>query len=385
MKKIILFMTLLLGVSTTVEANEKWSDWTNEYRAIYIQSCTSNAPYNMCECFQKKVEHKYPSVIDYKNAVDTGEYKKFIDSGVYSICVKEINDKHSDSTIQDKITSAPNTAAQKKKSIVGNQKIIRKTTVYPSCTYFTVSNSIKQLNIRNTAGKQGKVIDRVNRGDSVCIYEFSGKWGRIGSGWLSRKYLDKDYVKNNFLLADVNNNGKKDHLVWEVFSNEDYATYYQLKLYSDNKTLLWSGPKNTKGDELVPVIYDGEYMPVALNDIDNDGNLELIIGGQPHEAVSPSFTIFKWHNKTFKKVTTLDLVWMDPPRGTTLKWVVITDKDYSTKQKIYWCHSLEQLSNEEFPVINILGVSYPNHYSIFDKKAKIKFIEGGAKIIEWVQ
>jgi hypothetical protein len=56
----------------------------------------------------------------------------------------------------------------------------------------------------------------------------------------------------------------------------------------------------------------------------------LVVGGQPHEPISPGFSIFRWNGKEFSKVKYADLVWMDAPKGRMLKWTKINDREYLT-------------------------------------------------------
>ena len=110
----------------------------------------------------------------------------------------------------------------------------------PQCTYFGVER-VDQLNIRDKPGKPSKVVGRANRSESICIDEFKGKWGRSDRGWLSMKYLQKDSETSNFLLADIDNDGKKERLQWELTSKpgEYENRAYQVKLLDDDGSLLW--------------------------------------------------------------------------------------------------------------------------------------------------
>ena len=57
----------------------------------------------------------------------------------------------------------------------------------PKCLPYRV-NTI-QLNVRDKPGVPSNIVGRVQQGDVVCVYGFSGKWGRTQSGWISGKYL----------------------------------------------------------------------------------------------------------------------------------------------------------------------------------------------------
>jgi hypothetical protein len=149
---------------------------------------------------------------------------------------------------------------------------------------------------------------------------------------------------------------------------------------------LWSGPrKNNDSTSLVGWTGDGDYMPVLLSDIDGDGNTELVVGGQPHEPISPGFSIFRWNGKEFSKVKYADLVWMDAPKGRMLKWTKINDREYLKRNKIWWAHSIEQSLKDRLPIVSIEGVRYPGANLLFLDKAKIRFTPTGAVIEEWIK
>jgi hypothetical protein len=47
----------------------------------------------------------------------------------------------------------------------------------------------RQLNVRSYPGKGNNIIGRLYRNEEICIYDFSGKWGRFDRGYVSGKYL----------------------------------------------------------------------------------------------------------------------------------------------------------------------------------------------------
>lgn len=60
-----------------------------------------------------------------------------------------------------------------------------------------------QLNVRSQASTQGNVIGTLHKGDQVCISQESGNWGRISTGWISKKHLlllnnsvDRNYAQS---------------------------------------------------------------------------------------------------------------------------------------------------------------------------------------------
>ncbi len=64
------------------------------------------------------------------------------------------------------------------KQIVGSSK---------KCTMYAVTT--EELNIRNMPGKPSKILGIIKKDDKVCVYDFSGKWGKTDQGWISGKYL----------------------------------------------------------------------------------------------------------------------------------------------------------------------------------------------------
>ena len=133
----------------------------------------------------------------------------------------------------------------------------------------------------------------------------------------------------------------------------------QLKLYNDDGSLLWSGPRKTS-TSLVAWKGDGDWMPQVLADIDGDASIELIMSGSPHEPESPGFSIFRWDGQKFIKVQdNIDLVWVDAPYGNTLKWEKLPSTYPRQRKKRWWAHSIEQMDNES-SIVSIEGVEYPS-------------------------
>ena len=72
------------------------------------------------------------------------------------------------------------------------------------CINYVVT--IRQLNVRDNPGKHSRISSTVRRGEKVCIYYFSGKWGRSDYGWLSGKYLSplNQYVPSEVRVETPN-------------------------------------------------------------------------------------------------------------------------------------------------------------------------------------
>ncbi len=58
-----------------------------------------------------------------------------------------------------------------------------------NCTKYRVM--AEKLNIRDDASTSSNVVYVANKGDTVCIYTFDGKWGQANNGWMSGKYLEE--------------------------------------------------------------------------------------------------------------------------------------------------------------------------------------------------
>lgn len=263
-----------------------------------------------------------------------------------------------------------------------------KTSVH-NCIHYNVYG-IEELNIRDKPENQSNIVGKVANNESLCIYEFSGKWGRSDRGWISGKYLELNYDEPYYLLADVDGDGKQERLEWK-YIGEDNLFYYQLTLYNDDGSIMWSGPK--KSNTYNPLVaYTGDCdgnMPVILNDIDGDGNIELLLGGLPHEPVSPGYNIFRWDGNGFTMIkNTIHLIWVDPPNGKTLKWKKIDFNSIYAGQKkiqIWWAHSFEQTGDDILPIVTIQMNTYPDVEGDFNQKAKVRFTPTGAIIEEWLK
>ena len=196
------------------------------------------------------------------------------------------------------------------------------------------------------------------------------------------------YLGNTEEFDGRDNDGKKERLQWDYVSG-DMEQIYQLKLFDDNGDLLWEGPRKYTEDLLVGIsnTEDNSVLPVIFDDIDGDGNVELILSGVPHEAYSPGSKIYRWTGKDFIRISSTkpDLVWIDPAHGKTLKWTKIDDNDYRKRKKMWWVGEFLQMPNNELPMVEIVGVQYPDFSAFFSSKAKIRFTPTGAVIEEWIK
>jgi len=92
------------------------------------------------------------------------------------------------------------------------------------------------------------------------------------------------------LQGDIDRDGKMETIVWKKFVSVELGDYYQLLVIDDDGSLLWKGPKEK--DESNPYIFSyldtGFSLPVLLEDIDNDGNMELL-APEPQSDVRPTY------------------------------------------------------------------------------------------------
>jgi len=313
------------------------------------------------------------------NRTDWKAQIEFVDSGaaLYDILLKK-KGKKDNRPVDERTVYTYNGSKYVKRQV---QSLVATSQKKPQCIYFKVYG-VQQLNIRNAPGG-GRVVGRLKWNDEICVYAFSGKWARSDKGWVSRKFLNKDYVKNP-LFADVDHDGREEKLTWECVQgcDVDIGKVYRLLLYDDDGSLLWKS--SIKPSDPFHIFWgDGSNMPVLLQDIDGDGAVELLIGGQPHEAVSPGFTIARWNGQSFTVLKRgIDLVWVDAPYGRRLKWQKIK---YPQRGKVWWAHTIEQLDEKKLPLLSVTGVSFPEVKIVFDKKAYVRFDKEGAEIVEWLK
>jgi hypothetical protein len=258
------------------------------------------------------------------------------------------------------------------------------------CVNFKVVQ-VKQLNIRDKPGKPSRVVGKVNRDKDVCIYEFEGKWGRTDRGWISRKYLSLDFAKSNALFSDIDHDGKRERLEWHCFSHCDgFYGLYQLKLYDDDGTLLWSGPRTGDFHPLAPSTGDGDYVPVLFEDIDGDGESELVFASIGSDPSVTTYHFFRWNGKGFVKKANSNrsLVWVDAARGgNTLRW---SDPDIDMKIKgrktMWWVLTLEKSAIDSLAIAEMIKIRYPDYEIVSQpRKAKIRFTPKGATIVGWIK
>jgi len=153
-------------------------------------------------------------------------------------CLKKINYDYSSVPSSKKI----------KKYLKNNQK----------CTSCVVT--ITELNIRKNPNKYEKnIIGTVKQGDKVCIYGFSGKWGKTDQGWISGKYL-APIDKTSTYSRKVE---KKKFQSNKTSSKNPSA---------DDLTLRFSDATHDIGTPATYIRFGGYSTPECKFAISNDGN-----------------------------------------------------------------------------------------------------------------
>jgi hypothetical protein len=53
-----------------------------------------------------------------------------------------------------------------------------------------------KLNIRNEPSKKSKILGKVTKGETICVYEFFDGWAKTDYGWISKSYVKNKNEKN---------------------------------------------------------------------------------------------------------------------------------------------------------------------------------------------
>ena len=155
--------------------------------------------------YSSKENSSYPKEEDKKGRVVNKSPKE------YTSIIDQMENPEKDEKIkaENKITTKPINNTSKKVLALSTK-----------CAKYIVT--IEELNIRDKPGKPSNVLGMVKKDDTVCVYKFSGKWGRTDKGWISGKYLssvnvssksakvskktnraNEEEIKNDFLKAKI--------------------------------------------------------------------------------------------------------------------------------------------------------------------------------------
>ncbi len=139
------------------------------------------------------------------------------------------------------------------------------------CTNYVVT--IRQLNIRDRPGKQSHILGSVRRGDKVCIYRFSGKWGRSDYGWISGKYLsrlnqyDSDQEKFDPIIEKISKESSAALSVNKTSLDKDAIEYFGKLIIRDK---LDTYDSNQLGLQLLKTEHPRKYANVKNNEFELD-------------------------------------------------------------------------------------------------------------------
>ncbi len=183
--------------------------------------------------------------------------------------------------------------------------------------------------------------------------------------------------------GDFDGDKKDESFRLYPFASDEYGVYYQLNLYDDDGSLLWSGPK-TK-DESNPFISveldSGVSLPEGVVDIDGDKKAELIVP-YPQGDVSPVlYKVLKYRHKkvelAFEKV-----LLMSPNNKDKFIWTKCGE--YCTSGDGYgWLLGIDAVLNRSRVVGNIVFVSKSGNYS--SAEAVLRFVKGRAVVEDWIE
>jgi len=188
---------------------------------------------------------------------------------------------------------------------------------------------------------------------------------------------------NVSLDGDVDGDGAIESYKIEKFAKSEFGDYYHLALYRGDK-LLWEAPKVKDSNN--PFIFgdwdDGVSMLDALVDIDGDGKAELLSMPSAGDVVSLPVQIMRYDGKTV--IHTDSYLIMDYNDSNHFRW--IKSKDYHspmTNTNEGWASGFEKYNDKGIIKTYIF-------YMLKDgdsrgASALIKFIDGGAKIVKWLE
>ena len=117
-------------------------------------------------------------------------------------------------------------------------------------------------------------------------------------------YLNGDRISlsHDYAVADINNDGINDIVLFSDLRNDENGVFYQVVIGQGNREFI------DKTNELLPDFYQtgtgGNHVWILLKDIDNDGNLN-IIEGEPVLSTQSGFRNslnWNWNGSKFDKL-----------------------------------------------------------------------------------
>jgi len=176
-------------------------------------------------------------------------------------------------------------------------------------------------------------------------------------------FLSADFISVNELqkakgqiYLNLDNDLKKELLIWRQFKKDQYNYYYYLTLIDDNGKILYNSKKTTNMEDKFSFgEYDcGESIPLIALDLDGD-NIDEILASTPKGDVSPDFfKVFKWDGKKLN-------FWFEKAL-------------YLKNNKLFWKNKF--LDNE------IWVTSFLQSYKDYAKVTLLKNVQGDIKFSE---
>ena len=69
------------------------------------------------------------------------------------------------------------------------------------CSNYSVTAS--QLNVRERPNISSNIVDKLQKNESICIFDSSGKWAKFDKGWVHRKYILIDAIEDDPQAIEV--------------------------------------------------------------------------------------------------------------------------------------------------------------------------------------
>ncbi len=190
--------------------------------------------------------------------------------------------------------------------------------------------------------------------------------------------IANDFKELKAIYADLNGDGVQEKVTWQKFVTTELGDYYQIVVLDSSGNTIWRGPKTT--DESSPFFIasldTGVSIPELIADIDNDGNLEMLIP-TPASDVSPLwYNRLKWKNSKFIPMKSAILQYDPYARDIPLKWVYKYPGSYS-----FWAMMFRRDNNRVKASITKIYPDGSNDYG----EVYLHFINGGAMIDSWIK
>ena len=179
------------------------------------------------------------------------------------------------------------------------------------------------------------------------------------------------------LKADIDQDGKKEMVIWKKFATADLGDYYQLLALDDDRSVLWEGPKEK--EEANPYIFSsldiGISIPELLSDIDGDGYMELLAPELQSDVRPVYYRKLRWRKSYFEPLLSSALMQssIDPNRFLWKR----TQQLYGT-----WISKLTSYGKH---LAKADVMVYRKDGSLITGTALIRFDRKGAVVQKWIK